>query len=106
MAAAGPINFITGNAGMQIDFPDNIKPKIADNNAVTNPKTDGFSATTDSLNTALAADYSGVISRAVADCGHVDGNLIAEARLLIDSGQLNRPETIDLAGQNILKSGI
>jgi len=106
MMTAEPVNLMAGSAGMQIDFRDNIKSDIADNNAAANPKTDGFRVAADSLNTALAADNSGVISMAIADCERIDTNLITDARLSIDLGQLDLPEAIDSAGQNILKSGI
>ena len=105
MAVAGPINFVAGNLGMQIDFPNNINPNIADNNAVTAQKADPAKTTAD-VDSVLTADYSGIISRAIADSDRVDVNLIADAKLSIDSGRLDTPEAIASAAENILKLGI
>ena len=105
MAVAGPINFVAGNLGMQIDFPNNINPNIADNNAVTGQKADPAKTTAD-VDSVLTADYSGIISRAIADSDRVDVNLIADAKLSIDSGRLDTPEAIASAAENILKLGI
>ena len=86
MAVAGPINFVAGNLGMQIDFPNNINPNIADNNTVTGQKADPAKTTAD-VDSVLTADYSSIISRAIADSERVDVNLIADAKLSIDSGR-------------------
>ncbi len=106
MAVAGLVNFVAGNLDMQIDFPDNINPNIADNNAVTGQKADPAKTTADSLDSVLAADYSSIISRAIADSERVDVDLIADAKLSIDSGRLDTPEAIASAAENILKLGI
>jgi hypothetical protein len=105
MAVAGPINFVAGNLGMQIDFPNNINPNIADNNAVTGQKADPAKTTAD-VDSVLTADYSSIISRAIADSERVDVNLIADAKLSIDSGRLDTPEAIASTAENILKLGI
>ena len=105
MAVAGPINFVAGNLGMQIDFPNNINPNIADNNTVTGQKADPAKTTAD-VDSVLKADYSSIISRAIADSDRVDVNLIADAKLSIDSGRLDTPEAISSAAENILKLGI
>ena len=105
MAVAGPINFVAGNLDMQIDFPNNINPNIADNNTVTGQKADPAKTTAD-VDSVLKADYSGIISRAIADSDRVDVNLIADAKLSIDSGRLDTPEAISSAAENILKLGI
>ena len=91
---------------MQIDFPDNINPSITDNNALTGQKADGSKPAGDGLDAALAVDYNGVISRAIADSQRVDANVIADARSAIESGRLDRPEAIASAAKNILASGI
>ena len=100
------INFITGNAGMQIEFPENINPAIADNNTVTGQKADSVRAAADGLDAALAADYSGVINRAIASSDRVDADLIADARLAIETGRLDSPEAAASAAENILGLGI
>ena len=105
MAVAGPINFVAGNLDMQIDFPNNINPNIADNNAVTGQKADTAKTTAD-VDSVLTADYSSIISRAITDSERVDVNLIADAKLSIDSGRLDTPEAMVSAAENILKSGI
>ena len=105
MAVAGPINFVAGNLDMQIDFPNNINPNIADNNAVTGQKADTTKTTAD-VDSVLTADYSSIISRAITDSERVDVDLIADAKLSIDSGRLDTPEAIASAAENILKSGI
>ena len=91
---------------MQIEFPDNINPSIADNSTVTGQKADGSKAAGDGLDAAMAVDYSGVISRAIADSQRVDANVIADARLAIESGRLDSPEAIASAAENILAIGI
>jgi len=106
MMLVGLIDSVTGNAGMQIDFPDNINPNIADNSAVTGQKADGSRPGADGLDAALAVDYSGVISRAIADSDGANANVIADARLAIESGRLDSPEAIASAAENILKLGI
>ena len=106
MATAGPVNFASGSLDMQIDFPNNINPNIADNNAVTGPKADPAQTASDGLDSVLAVDYSGTISRAVADSDRVDANLIADAKLLISFGRLDSPDAIAAAAENILKLGI
>ena len=106
MAVAEPVNLVAGNLDMQIDFPNNINPNIADNNAVTGQKADAAKTTSDSLDSALTADYSSIISRAIADSERVDVNLIADAKLSIESGRLDGPEAIASAVENILKLGI
>ena len=105
MAVAGLINFVAGNLDMQIDFPNNINPNIADNNAVTGQKADPAKTTAD-VDSVLTVDYSGIISRAIADSDRVDVNLIADAKLSIESGRLDTPEAIASAAENILKLGI
>ncbi len=105
MAVAGLVNFVAGNLDMQIDFPNNINPNIADNTAVTGPKADTAKTTAD-VDSVLTADYSSIISRAIADSERVDVNLIADAKLSIDSGRLDTPEAIASAAENILKLGI
>ena len=106
MATAGLINFVSGKLDMQIDFPENINPNIADNNAVTGQKADAAKTAADSLDSVLTADYSSIISRAIADSERVDVNLIADAKLSIDSGRLDTPEAIASTAENILKLGI
>ncbi len=106
MAVAGLVNFVAGNLDMQIDFPNNINPNIADNNAVTGQKADAAKTTADGLDSVLTAAYSSIISRAIADSERVDVNLIADAKLSIDSGRLDTPEAISSAVENILKLGI
>ncbi len=105
MAVAGLVNFVAGNLDMQIDFPDNINPNIADNNTVTGQKADPAKPAAD-VDSVLAADYSSIISRAIADSERVDVDLIADAKLSIDSGRLDRPEAIASAAENILTLGI
>ena len=106
MAIAGLVNFVAGKLDMQIDFPNNINPNIADNNAVTGQKADPAKTAADSLDSVLIADYSNIISRAIADSDRVDVNLIADAKLSIESGRLDTPEAIASAAENILKLGI
>ena len=106
MAVAGLVNFVAGNWDMQIDFPNNINPNIADNNAVTGQKADPAKTAADSLDSVLTADCSSIISRAIADSDRVDVNLIADAKLSIESGRLDTPEAIASAAENILKLGI
>ncbi len=91
---------------MQIDFPDNINLNIADNNTVTGQKTDASRVEGDSLDSALAVEYEAVISRAIADSSQVDANIIADAKLSIESGRLDTPEAIASAAENILNIGI
>ena len=105
MAVAGLVNFVAGKLDMQIDFPNNIDPNIADNNAVTGQKADAAKAAAD-VDSVLTADYSNIISRAIADSERVDVNLIADAKLSIDSGRLDTPEAIASAAENILELGI
>ena len=105
MAVAGLVNLVAGSLDMQIDFPNNINPNIADNNAVTGQKADPAKTTAD-VDSVLTADYSSIISRAIADSERVDVDLIADAKLSIDSGRLDTPEAIASAAENILKLGI
>lgn len=90
---------------MQIDF-NNINFNTPDNNlnGAQKPAPAG-NINTDSADSALRSEYASVIAQSLA-AEEIDTQAVTAAREALQSGQLDSPQAIQSAAENLLKFGI